>query len=304
MDFGRLNQISHLRFELPPEDPSTVQYLSDNPRSSIPLIYIGAPIWTHKEWVGKIYPPKTQPRDFLRQYAEQFNSIELNSSFYSLPSNEQVKNWQETVPSHFKFSPKFPQSISRALRDASVTEIRTAFETFLGFEENLGLSFMQLPPHFSPREIPVLRNFFRHIPKGFQLAVELRHENWFFNHAMIPEAEALFAEFGVSSVISDVAGRRDVLHSTLRTHQVLIRFNGHGLHPTDYLRIEDWADRIVGWVKAGVHTVYFFIHQVDPLTMPDLAIDLIGRINRGLDLHVTPPKWLDANAAEQMILFS
>ncbi len=81
-----------------------------------------------------------------------------------------------------------------------------------------------------------------------------------------PIAETFFQlleDHNISSVITDVAGRRDVCHMRLTNEKVLIRFVGNDLEPSDYTRINDWAERLKKWFDAGLHEAYIFTHEPD-----------------------------------------
>jgi hypothetical protein len=78
-------------------------------------------------------------------------------------------------------------------------------------------------------------------------------------------------DLGVATVITDVAGRRDVCHMRLSSTQVLIRFVGNALHPSDYSRVQAWAPRLQAWFQAGLRSAYCFTHEPDNLLAPVLA---------------------------------
>lgn len=305
MDFGSASNIGRIKFDMPQDDAATLEYFSKRLLKSItPIkIKVGAPVWTPKEWVGRIYPPKTKSQDYLHHYSRQFSSIELNSTFYSLPEATQVTNWKNAVPQGFRFCPKFPQDLSRNLDHASDALIDLTFKTMKGFADTLGLSFLQMPPQFEPRDLHALRTFLRRKPRDFALAIEVRNEKFFTRHTLIPEMTELLEEFEIASVITDVSGRRDVLHTSLRSPQVMIRFKGNELHPTDYTRIDDWVRKIGGWAQMGVREIYFFIHHETFLNVPELAIDLIKKLNIQLSLGIIEPKWIKPEAEPQLKLF-
>ena len=88
----------------------------------------------------------------------------------------------------------------------------------------------------------------------------------------------LLAEHNAGTVITDVAGRRDVLHLGLSSHCAMIRFVGNSLHPTDYLRIDRWLDLLVQWMSEGLREIYFFSHQPDNILSPEICIYLIEQL--------------------------
>ncbi|MDB5268451.1 MAG: hypothetical protein JWP58_1491 [Hymenobacter sp.] len=293
MDFGRLPDLRYVDFSLPPDHPETARVLA-RARPTQPetaRIHVGCPIWTNKEWLGTYFPAGIKEPDYLRYYAQQFNSIELNTTHYRIPDATTVRRWREAVgpDSGFKFCPKLPRSISheRELFQADDLMVTTA-RAFEGLGENLGWAFLQLPPHFGPEHLPRLERFLVDFPAAVPLAVELRHPRWFADRVLADAVFATLEALNKTLVITDVAGRRDVLPLRLTTPTAFIRFNGHGLHSTDYHRADAWAERIAAWVAQGVHEVYFFIHQKDVRHAPVFAQYLLEKI-RGLTGIAVPP---------------
>lgn len=272
MDFGKLRSVDQVNFQLRKEPPENAVLLASFPKPSQPTLYIGPTGYNMKPWVGKWYPPGAREQDFLRHYAAQFNTIEFNTTHYRMPDPSSVRRWRNMVPADFRFCPKIPQSISHA-RDLGLTgsEPLIYCNAMLDFEETLGCSFLQLPPHFSPKDLGILARYLALYAPKTPLSVEVRHPGFFQE---TQEAEAFFEQLtqhAVASVITDVAGRRDVCHMRLTDRRTLIRFVGNGLHPSDYTRIQEWADRLKHWFDSGLEEVYFFTHEPDNLLAPELT---------------------------------
>ena len=272
MDFGKLLSVDQVDFMLPPEPPQNADLLAGLPKPSQPSLFIGPTGYNMKPWVGKWYPPGAREQDFLRHYAVQFNTIEFNTTHYRIPDEATVERWHEAVTDDFRFCPKIPQTISHA-RDLGLSgsEMPVFCEAIQKFEANLGCSFLQLPPHFIPRELNVLARFLEYFSKKIPLAVEVRHPSFF---EKTPEAEIFFKlleKYDVAAVITDVAGRRDVCHMRLTNARTQIRFVGNSLHASDYTRVEEWAKRLKIWFEHGLQEAYFFTHEPDNLLAPELA---------------------------------
>ncbi|MBB6609745.1 DUF72 domain-containing protein [Pontibacter sp. Tf4] len=294
MDFGKLQSIEHVDFALPPDHPGTQPLLRQYKQSAKPEVYIGLPVWVNKAWAGTIYPATMREKDSLLWYGKQFNTIELNSTHYHIPGPTTIDRWRNAVPRGFKFCPKFPQLISHENMLQSTQSITAAFcESIAGLEDNLGSSFLQLPPYFAPEQLPDLEVFLKFIPETIPVAVELRHPDWFVDNIASLELFEVLEKYGVGTVITDVAGRRDVLHMRLTTPTAMVRFVGNGLHPTDFTRIDAWVQRLKLWLEDGLQQLYFFVHEPDNTLAPDLAIYLIEQLNKicGLDLKV-PKKYV------------
>jgi uncharacterized protein YecE (DUF72 family) len=277
VDFGKLSDISRVDFSLPAESKENERVLPQKPAPE-PQIYVGCPIWSQKEWIGKIYPQNAQSKDFLRYYAEQFNSIELNTTHYRIPDRETILQWKSQVGADFRFAPKFPQPIAHEKMLLNAEHLVNEFcEAIRPLGENLGLSFLQLPPYFELKHLPNLEIFLQNFPKDTPLAIEFRHASWFKGNNFEKVAKIL-ETYKISTVITDVAGRRDVLHLRLTTPKVLVRFVGNALHPTDYTRIDAWVEQIYRWLQKGLENLYFFLHEPDNILAPDIALYFVEKL--------------------------
>lgn len=293
MKFGRLeaSTLPQISWELPTDPPATQALLNSlPPRTQAPSVYIGCSVWTDRSFVGKVYPQRTPAKDFLKIYCQQFNTVELNTTFYSIPSVEKVKKWQEAATPGFQFCPKISQSVSHSNNIDKQRHLLDIFlEAVLHFEQALGMTFMQLPPYFQPSNMAALQKLLAQIPKGFLLAVELRHPAWFSDAVAQHELFSFLQETGIVAVITDVAGRRDVLHQTLTTHRAFIRFTGNNLHATDYTRIDAWVKRLRLWLEKGLSSIYFLLHEPEKALCADLAVYMIRQLNKLAKLQLSPP---------------
>ena len=113
MDFGRLPDLRYVDFQLSPDHPETARVLAKaRPAQPAPArLHVGCPIWTNKEWLGSYFPAGIKEPDYLHYYAQQFNSLELNTTHYRIPDAPTVRRWREAVPAGFRFCPKLPQTI-------------------------------------------------------------------------------------------------------------------------------------------------------------------------------------------------
>ncbi len=280
MKFGKLDDITNIDFSIPEDTEETINLLKHLPkRTETAKIYIGCTGWGMREWVGKIYPLKTKPKDYLKAYAKQFNTIELNTTHYRIPRSEIVRKWYNETVEDFKFCPKIPQSISHS-KDLGFSsgKIEIFKREIKGLKEKLGCCFMQLSPYFEISKIKILEHFLGEWGNELPLAIELRHPDWFNNDKNFKTIFKLLETYNMGTVITDVAGRRDVLHQRLTTDIAMIRFVGNGLHPTDYSRIDDWIQCLKSWFDLNLTAVYFFPHEPDNLLAPELAIYLIEQL--------------------------
>lgn len=283
MEFGTLTEIENVDWTLPKEDPSTKPFLEalGGRKPQKTRFYVGAPIWQQKEWKEKIYPRGMPPSDALFHYSRTFNCIEFNSTHYSVPSPAQIEKWVSQVPSEFRFLPKLPQTISHVkngLLDAVARrEWLTALKAFGG---SLGPCFLQLPPSFNYDRKAELFHFLEAWSDEYKLSVEFRHPSWFQDGHVLPALTKYLQSRRIGLVITDVAGRRDVLHSSISAPFSFLRFIGNDLHPSDFTRIADWIARLQRWQSAGLEDFYFLAHQTDNIKSPETIDHVVEDLNR------------------------
>jgi len=285
MDFGKLADISNVDFTLPANGSLFLNESEGNPLD----IYIGPPIWANKPWVGKIYPHNVKDADYLFHYAQQFNTIELNVTHYKIPTDETISRWKSQVGETFKFCPKFPQVISHERQLIGAAEMTNYFiDQISKLENNLGISFLQLPPYFGFNRLPILVDYLKSLPKGLEVAVEFRNETWFEEEKNWERTVLTLANLGVGTVITDVSGRRDVAHMSLATDTLTLRFIANNLHETDYVRTNDWISRIKDWHVAGLKKAYLFMHTEENILAPELSNYWVNQLNKELGLTLKP----------------
>ena len=291
MEFGKTDktQLAQVQFSLPPEPPANHKILGGT-QSLAPQIYVGCPRWGTKEWLGYFYPENAKEKDFLHYYAKLFNCIELNTTYYRVPSQQQVVYWRSQVTNDFLFCPKFPQSITHVARlqncDKEVSEF---VQSITAFENALGPVFLMPHPQMSVHDLPVIKRFIERLPAALNVFLELRHPSWFvagLNKQLFDFA----VDYKIGLVITDAAGRRDCAHMHLSKKETFIRFVGNQLDTTDYTRVQDWTNRIQLWLQQGVETVYFFMHQPVELDAPLLNKYVIEQLNTFPGIHLTPPQ--------------
>lgn len=294
MEFGKIanpEKIEKIHWELPSEDALTEPFLNQlrTAETNKTNFYIGAPAWGHKDWVGRIYPPKTPSSEYLYYYSRNFNCIELNTTHYRIPATENVSGWIKKVPKDFLFLPKIPQIISHdqnGLRDTQ--RLGEWIKAIDMFGVNLGPCFLQLPPTFSYSYKFELFQFLKSWPDTFELMLELRHPSWFQDgHILAPLVEYLQSR-KIGLVITDVAGRRDVLHSSISAPFSMLRFIGNDMHESDFNRAKSWSEKINNWQKMGLKKFFFIIHQPDDIKIPEMADWIISDLNSVCQANLTP----------------
>lgn len=273
------------------------------------MLRLGCPMWGLKSWVGSFFPAGAKPRDFLALYSRRLATVEGNTTFYGIPDPETVERWRDETPPGFHFCLKFPQAIShrRRLRGA---EAETAeFLDRLGrLGERCGPAFLQLPPSFGASQLPVLSAYLDSLPPDFRYAVEVRHPD-FFGGPDETALDEMLAERGVARVLFDVRGLRsatpddeatasaqarkpDVPARFTRTAPfAFVRFIGHPTVAANAPLLDEWADRVAGWLASG-DDVYFFLHSPDDFYAPALAREFHAQVAARHPVPPLPP-WGD-----------
>ncbi|MBX2966222.1 MAG: DUF72 domain-containing protein [Cyclobacteriaceae bacterium] len=295
MEFGKVTpeELEKTDFSLPPDKPETTALLNKQKKKNKPTVFVGCAKWGRPDWVGKIYPKGTKAGNFLEHYAQQFNCIELNATFYRMPTHKQTSVWKSKVGDDFKFCPKFVDQITHIKRLKDVDELTDRFlEGISGFEKNLGPVFLMPHPGMGSKTLETLEAFIQSLPKDIELYTELRHKDWFANPEVFRAVFAMLERNKSGSVITDASGRRDCVHMRLTTPSAFIRFVGNGLHPTDYTRCDAWVQRMKTWSNQGIETIYFFMHQHEELHSPELCRYLIPNMNEQLGTTIPVPKFI------------
>jgi uncharacterized protein YecE (DUF72 family) len=182
-------------------------------------IAIGTSGWSYRHWRERFYPRDVPASRWLSFYAERFDTVEINATFYRLPTEAAVRRWRDAVPTHFTFSVKGSRLITHARRLQNAERaLATFFERISLLGDRLGCVLWQLPPGFVP-ELDVLDRFLAFVPGDVRHAVELRRAG-----EPAPELLSLLEKHGASYVCtSSSAAPADC---RLTTDLVYVRFHG------------------------------------------------------------------------------
>ena len=267
--------------------------------------YLGCPGWGMKSWIGRLFPAGTKQGDFLARYAEVFNTVEGNTTFYALPAADTVARWREQVPDGFRFCFKFPREIShdKLLIDAG-GEVATFLDRVAPLGRKLGTVFLQLPPRFEPPQLPRLAAVLEALPRGPAYAVELRHDAFFRAGPAADDALALLRAHAVDLVIMDTRGvhsghslaladvraRKPDLPVLIRTtaRRPLVRMVPHEDFAQSQRFVAPWAAQLARWLAAGL-TPYFFMHAPDDTFAPENAYAFHAQLRALADVGDLPP---------------
>lgn len=287
MKFGKVDHPEDLDLSLPPTREVTREVLKNERKQKFKNVRVGCAKWNRKD-LKNFYPRGT--KDELSYYATQFNSIELNASFYRMFSEERFATWRAKSGEDFQFFPKIPRFISHTKRLKDFENGVDSFVTnLLALKEKLGMVFLQMPGNFLPKDIDRLDSFFGYWPKEIPLGAEFRHPDWYEDESANMALLEVLRSHNIAHIITDSAGRRDLVHMQLTTNTAFIRFNGAN-YAGDYKRLDEWLDRIEEWHKLGLKNLYFFLHQNVEESSPLLATYFIENFNKEFRMDIKTPK--------------
>lgn len=269
--------------------------------------YLGCAVWSYKDWVGNLYPPKSQPRDFLNLYSRRFTTVEGNTTFYAIPSAQTIEKWVEQTPLGFKFCPKLHRQIThQGLLTPRIPDAIAFFERISGLGDRLGITFIQLPPSYSPEYLADLSEFLHACSQlDLPLALEVRHLDW-FKTEVGDRLNTLLTELNIARVLLDTrpiyncpddpqigSPRKKPqvpLQEIITGNTAFIRFISHPDRQYNQTYLEQWASKLRSWFSQG-KTVYFFVHCPQEARSPDTAkyfYSLFQQQNTNLNPAILP----------------
>jgi uncharacterized protein YecE (DUF72 family) len=197
------------------------------------MILIGTSGYNYPEWKGSFYPPDLPAAKMLPYYADRFPTVEINYTFYRMPTPKLVAGWAAQVPAAFRFTLKSPRRIThdRRLRAADVADPVRAFVTAASeLGPRLGALLFQLPPSFK-KDVKVLSAFLALLPPRATAAVEFRHDSW-----LDEDVYAALRERNVALCIADSEVRATPVVTT--ADYAYLRLRDEGYRDGDIVR---WA---------------------------------------------------------------
>lgn len=217
------------------------------------MINIGTSGWSYKHWDKSFYGniPAAQRLSF---YSQQFQTVEINTTFYHLPTEKAVKSWEKTVPKNFLFSIKASRYITHIKR---LNEGKDKVENFLKnisfLKKKEGPILFQLPPAFS-KNFDRLKEFISYLPKKHLYTFEFRHKSWFSEDIYV-----LLKNNNISLCISDLNGTLSPIEVT--GNFVYIRLHGpKSAYQDSYsnYQLKKWAARIQSWNQEKIKVFCYF----------------------------------------------
>jgi uncharacterized protein YecE (DUF72 family) len=218
--------------------------------------YIGCSGWHYDHWRGLYYPEGLPKSKWLQFYAKQFNTVELNNSFYHLPSEKAFATWRESTPEDFVFAVKVSRFITHIKR---LRNLGSAVENFLSraclLQDKLGPFLYQLPPNMK-RNDAVLESFLASLPQKYQHVFEFRNESWIQDSVF-----NILRRYNTGLCVFDMPGFTCPLVAT--SDFAYIRFHGSAsLYSSCYSNEElsQWAQKIAH-LSENVKSIYIYFNN-------------------------------------------
>lgn len=217
-------------------------------------VHIGTSGWYYKHWRGPFYPIDYATERMLSFYAQHFDSVEINNSFYRLPTPDTLRHWRDTTPAGFCFSVKASRYLThmKKLKDPEAG-LQNFLPTVEVLGEKLGPVLFQLPPRWHC-DVERLASFLEALPARHRYAFELRDRSWH-----VPAVCDLLRRHNVAFCIYDLAGFGSPIQVTATFAYVRLHGPGGAYQGSyDASALADWARRIREWhtVLEGVY-IYF-----------------------------------------------
>ena len=217
-------------------------------------IWLGTSGFSYKEWRPSFYPADLPEKKFLRYYASQFNSVEINSTFYRTPSPKTIDAWKSSTEADFRFVMKASQQITHReqLRLPS-RSLDYLLQAVSGMNSRLGGILYQLPPYFRC-DVGRLKDFLAALPRGIRSAFEFRHESW-----QQPETKDVLRQYGAALCIHDTDDDTTPLDVTAPFTVVRLRRSQYDTRLRDL-----WRRRIRDWAAGGIDVFAYIKHEDNP----------------------------------------
>ena len=220
-------------------------------------VHVGTSGYNYEAWRGSFYPEDLSAKKMLGYYAEKFDTVEINYSFYRKPTPKILEGWSAQVPERFRFALKALQRITHQKRLRDTAELVTSFvEVARTLGPRLAPVLYQLPPNLKA-DVPLLRDFLHQLPRDLRAAFEFRHASWF--------TDATFSALRDAGAALCVAESEELATPAVRTAQ----FGYLRLRRLDYdaAALAKWA----AFVRASPGDVFVYFKHEDEARGPAFA---------------------------------
>ena len=231
-------------------------------------VWVGTSGYNYPEWKGTFYPSDLPSSKMLPYYAARFPTVEINYTFYRMPSEKLVAGWAAQTPEPYKLTLKAPRRITHDSRLKNCGELVSSFcRVAATLESKLGALLFQLPPN-AKCDVPLFEAFLEDLPPRVCAAFEFRHPSWFDDRIF----ERLAAR-RLALCVADSEKLSTPVHVT--TDYAYFRLRDEGYTPADIAR---WAE-IIGHRTSGCRDVFVYFKHEEQGKGPEFAKLLIDSLS-------------------------
>lgn len=286
-------------------------------------VFIGAPIWTSRAWVGYFFPKGTKSGEYLGKYSRRLTTVEGNTTFYATPGPNTVQQWAQETPESFRFCFKVPRAISHdGLLAKHIPDAADFVERMRPLGPRLGPMFLQMPPSYAPGNLDDLKAFLAAWPDDVRLAVEVRHMRW-FEPPHYAALNATLNERGFARVVIDTRPIREMegdpilkgsvyerllqarerkpdlpIQPSVTASFAFLRYIGHPQPEINEPYIREWADYVAG-LPPEVSEAYIFCHCPDESQDPAICRQFYAQLAQRMALPPLPWDTLQSPPPQQ-----
>ena len=247
-------------------------------RTTVSEIHVGCSGWVYKHWRGIFYPEGLPQKRWFERYAEEFDTVEINASFYRLPLATTFEGWREKAPPGFRYAIKVNRFITHLKKLLGCEpEVDRYVELTRMLSEKLGPLLYQLPPSLH-KNLERLDRFLSRLPRDLEQVVEFRHKSWYHEEVL-----ALLDRHGIGFVAHDLKGLVSPRWASGRT--AYVRFHGtsgkyHGRYSDEQLI--EWTDWLLEQSRSGKSCWCYFNNDIHGHAIDDARTlkSMVGQIPR------------------------
>jgi uncharacterized protein YecE (DUF72 family) len=226
-------------------------------------VRIGCSGWSYPHWRKRFYPEKLPAREHFAFYAQHFNTVELNNSFYRQPPRERFEAWRDQAPPGFLFAVKGSRYVTHIKRLAvEKKSIDLVVDAALGLGEKLGPILFQLQANFHV-DLERLQRFIGLLPTDVRFTLEFRHESW-----LVPAVFELLRAHRIALTIPDHPKMPKALEITSDFTYIRMHVPPNGLG-YGQRALKPWADRVIGWRRECVDVFVYFNNDMEGHAIKD-----------------------------------
>lgn len=225
-------------------------------------VWIGTSGWVYKEWAGHFYPKGWPKKEEFSHYVRHFPTVEINATFYRLPTRNTVRGWHDRSPEGFIFAVKGSRYLThiKRLKDTS-RGLQKYFNRLVPLADRIGPVLWQLPPNFHQTDEHVKRldRFLSRLPKQYRHAVEFRHPSWMNERTFSLLRQHMAANVWLSSLAmpADYSITSDFVY--LRFHGL----KGGPYHDYTPQELAPWAKQLARAARSGVPAYVYFNNDLN-----------------------------------------